>query len=118
MSTSVADKVFFVSSLTVAGSTAGLALVTGYGTRFSQLVIFGAYVLIARLSSSMFAEHHHGTWWTVIFLLNMVSFSVVGVPLWMVARKRFPKSGPSLLVCWTLFYVSMLFILFPATNGP
>ena len=118
MSMSIADKVFFVSSLTVAGSTAGLWLVTGYGTWFLQLVVFGAYALIARLSSNMFAEHHHGTWLAVTFLLNMVSFSVVGVPLWMVARKHFPKSGTLLLICWTAFYVSMLFILFPATDGP
>jgi hypothetical protein len=66
----------------------------------------------------MFADQHHGVLWTVAFLLNIVCFALVAVPLWLLTRKRLPKWGTFLVICWTVFYVAMLFILFPATDGP
>jgi len=53
----------------------------GYGTMLDQLVVFGAWAIIARLSSGMFADNHHGYLWAVAFLLNMIGYSVVAVPL-------------------------------------
>jgi len=35
-----------------------------------------------------------------------------------VARKRLPKLAKIIIICWTVFYLAMLFILFPATDGP
>jgi hypothetical protein len=66
----------------------------------------------------MFAEHHDGYVWAVAFLLNMVGFSVVAVPLWLFSRYRLVKWVLFLNICWTAFWVAMLFLLFPATNGP
>jgi hypothetical protein len=113
-----ADKVFFATGVLVAGSTAGLPYVTGYGTGLFQLVVLGAWSIIAHLSSGMFADQHHGVLWAVAFLLNIFCFAVVALPLWLLTRKRFPRWGSIFLICWTVFYVAMLFILFPATDGP
>lgn len=114
----LADKVFLSCSAVVAVSTMGLPYVSGYGTVLDQLVVLGAYAIIARLSSGMFAEHHDGYVWAVAFLLNMVGFSVVAVPLWLFSRYRLVKWVLFLNICWTAFWVAMLFLLFPATNGP
>jgi hypothetical protein len=118
MNTRFADKVLFVSSLIVAGSTAGLPYVGGYGTGLFQLVVLGAWAIIARLSSGAFADQHHGVLWAVAFVLNMVCFSVAAVPLWLLTRKRLPRWGALFIICWTVFYLAMLFVLFPATDGP
>lgn len=114
----LADRMFLSCSAVVAVSTVGLAYVTGYGTVLDQLVVLGAYAIIARLSSGMFAEHHHGYMWALAFLLNMIGFSVVAVPLWLFSRYRLVKWALFLSICWTAFWVAMLFILFPATDGP
>jgi hypothetical protein len=114
----LADKVFLSCSAVVAVSTVGLPYVMGYGTVLDQLVVFGAWAIIARLSSGMFVEHHHGYLWAVAFLLNMIGFCVVAVPLWLLSRYRLLKWGLFLSICWTAFWVAMLFLLFPATNGP
>lgn len=113
-----ADRAIVTSSLVVAVSTACLAAVPGYGTVLFQLVVLGAWSIVARFSSGMFADRHQGIVWGVTLLLNMVGFSLVGLPLWLLSRKRLPKWGTTLIVCWTVFYISMLFILFPATSGP
>jgi len=41
----------------------------------------------------MFAEHHHGYLWAVALLLNMIGFSVVAAPLWLLSRYRLAKWG-------------------------
>jgi hypothetical protein len=104
--------------MVVAGSTAALPFVRGYGTGLFQLVVLGAWAIIAKLSSGTFADQHHGPLWVVAFLLNMLCFCLVAVPLWLVSRKRLPKLARILIICWTVFYLAMLFILFPATDGP
>ena len=113
-----ADKAFSACGVLVAGSTLGLPYVRGYGTQLFQLVAFGAWSIIAHLSSGMFADQHHGLLWMVASLLNIVCFSVVGAPLWLLTRKRLPQASAFLVVCWTVFYVAALFVLFPATDGP
>jgi hypothetical protein len=114
----LADKVFLSCSAVAAVSTVGLPYVTGYGTVLDQLVVFGAWAIIARLSSGMFVEHHHSYLWAVAFLLNMIGFCVVAVPLWLLSRYRLLKWGLFLSICWSAFWVAMLFLLFPATIGP
>jgi glucan phosphoethanolaminetransferase (alkaline phosphatase superfamily) len=118
MNMGFADKAFLASSAVVAGSTVGLPYVTGYGTELFQLVALGAWSIIARLSSGKFADQHHGVLWMVAFLLNIVCFAVIAVPLWLLTRRRLPKFGAFLIICWMVFYVAMLFVLFPATDGP
>ena len=118
MNTRFADRTFFASSLLVAVSTAGLPYVTGYGTGLFQMVVLGAWSIVAHLSSGMFADQHHGVLWAIAFILNIVCFALIAVPLWLLSRKRVPKLGTFLIICWTVLYVAMLFVLFPATDGP
>jgi hypothetical protein len=113
-----ADTVIFACEGLVAASTAGLPYVTGYGTGLFQLIVLGAWSIIARLSSGKFADQHHGELWAVAFLLNIICFNVVAVPLWLLTRKRVPKLSAISIVCFMVFYVAMLFVLFPATDGP
>jgi hypothetical protein len=118
MNSQVGNKVSLTCAAVVAVSTAAIPYVTGYGTRLFQLVVLGAFAIVARLSSQVFADQHHSYLWIVAFLLNMVGFSVVAIPLWLLSRRRLRNWGPVLTVCWTVSWIAMLFILFPATDGP
>ena len=113
-----ADKVFLISSGAVALSTAGLPYVTGYGTRLFQLVLLGAWYLLAHLSSGMFADQHHAILYVVALFLNLVVFLVVAFPVWVLCRNRGPRSGSFVIASWVVLYLAMLFVLFPATDGP
>jgi hypothetical protein len=113
-----ADTIAFTCEGLVAASTAGLPYVIGYGTAQFQLVVLGAWSIIAHLSSGKIADQHHGVLWAVAFLRNIICFNVVAVPMWLLTRKRFPKSSAFLIICWTVFYLATLFVLFPATDGP
>ncbi len=113
-----ATRVFFTSGVAVALTTVSFPYVTGYGTSLFQLVVLGAWSLIAHLSSGLFADHHHGILYLVALLLNLVGFSFVAVPLWLCFRNRATRFGSFAIVGWTVFYVAMLFFLFPATDGP
>jgi hypothetical protein len=113
-----ADRAIITSGLVVAASTAGLAAVRGYGTVMFQLVVLGAWSIVARLSSGLFADRHQGIVWLVAVVVNITVFSLIGIPVWLFSRNRLRKWGTLVIVCWTVFYVAMLFILFPATDGP
>lgn len=113
-----ADKAIAASGLVVAASTAGLAAVSGYGTLLFQIVMLGAWSIVAHFTSGSFADHHQGVVWTVTLLLNVLVFAIVGVPLWLISRNHSLSWGPLLIICWTILYVAMLFLLFPATDGP
>lgn len=113
-----ADRAMITSDLVVAASTAGLAAVRGYGTVMFQFVVLGARSIVARLSSGMFADRHQGIVWLVALVVNITVFSLIGIPVWLLSRNRLPKWGTLVIVCWTIVYVALLFILFPATDGP
>ena len=113
-----ADKAITTSGLIAIASTAGLVAVRGWGTVLFQIVVLGAWSIVAHFTSGLFADQHHGIVWIVALLLNTLGFAIVGVPLWLISRNRLPKSGPVLIICWTVLYLAMLFVLFPATDGP
>ncbi len=113
-----ADKAMLGSCVAIAVSTAGLPFVRGYGTGLFQLVALSAWGIIAKLTSGRFADQHHGLLWTVALFLNLLCFCIVAVPLWLATRKRLPRLARLLIIGWTVFYVAMLFVLFPATDGP
>jgi hypothetical protein len=113
-----ADKAITTSGLIAIASTAGLVAVRGWGTVLFQIVVLGAWSIVAHFSSGLFADQHHGIVWIVALLLNTLGFAIVGVPLWLISRNRLPKSGPVLIICWAVLYLAMLFVLFPARDGP
>lgn len=112
------DRIFINSAIAVALSTAAFPYVGGYGTILFQAVVLGAWSLIERLSSGQFADRHNGIVWVVTFLLNMIAFGFIAAPAWALFRNRAPKFASIFVICWTIFYVAMLFVLFPATFGP
>jgi hypothetical protein len=74
--------------------------------------------LPARLSSGIFADQPHGLLWMVALLFNMLCFGIVALPVWLISRKRWPTPGTLLILGWMSLYVAMLFLLFPAMDGP
>jgi hypothetical protein len=102
----------------VALTTATLPYVTGYGTNLFQIIVLGAWSIVAHFSSGLFADRHQIVVWPVALLLNLVVFLVIALPVWAVFRNRAPRVANVATICWLLFYVSMLYFLFPATSSP
>lgn len=102
----------------VAASTGFLALVSGYGTVLYQVVVLGSWGLVARVTSSRFADQHDGTVWSVAVLINGLLFFVPALLIYAGTRRKRRRLGVGLLLLWCLFYVASLFWLFPASDGP
>jgi hypothetical protein len=117
--TSSAPRHVLVGSISLVGvSTAVLPSVTGYGTGLFQIVVLGAWSIVAHLSSGRFADQHQGPVWFVALLLNVVLFLVPALVVYLPGRKRLPMLTMIVLVSWLGFYLASLFFLFPATDGP
>ena len=113
-----ADKTLIASETTVALTTLTFPFITGYGTVLFQIVVLGAWGIVARVTSGQFADLHHSALWLVALVLNVVAFSLVAVPVWALSRSRAPRFASIAVVLWCALYVSLLFVLVPATDGP
>jgi hypothetical protein len=112
----IVDKVLVASTIGVALTTAAFGHVvnSGPGTILLQFLIIGAALLFVK-----FVVPHHGLMLPAMLLLNMALFLLPAIPIYAVTRKRVPRLGSLLIVCWSILYVAMLFFLFPAPNeGP
>jgi hypothetical protein len=118
LNNSIPTRALFLCTLAVAGSTAALPWVQGYGTKLGQVVVLGAWGLLAAVTSGRYADLHHGPLWALALLLNLVLFLILAGPWWFLTRRRFPRASVVILVVWCVFYLSSLFYLFPATDGP
>jgi len=45
-----------------------------------QLVVLGAWSIVARLSSGIFADRHQGLVWLLALAVNITVFSLIGIP--------------------------------------
>jgi hypothetical protein len=99
-------------------STAAFPSVTGYGTQLFQVVVLTAWAVLAGLTSSRFADQHHGILWTLAAGVNVLTFWIVAVPLWAFLRRRAQLVALCALLGLSAFYLASLFWLFPATDGP
>ena len=111
-------RVFLLCIVIAALSTVGMPYIEGYGTMLAQIVGLGAWALVAAASSGMFADQHHEIIWPIAASLNVVLYSVVATPVYLLLRRRAPKALLVFLVLWLMFYVACLYFLFPATDGP
>jgi len=102
----------------IAVSTAFLPWITGYGTVLFQVIVFGAWAIVAAVSSATFADQNHGPMWLVAVVLNVAVFSLPGFAMLFLTRNRCPRLGVVGLSAWAAFYLLALFVLFPATDGP
>jgi len=112
------DKTLIGAETAVALTTVTFPFVTGYGTVLFQVVVLGAWGIVARLTSGQFADLQHGALWTVALVLNLVAFSLIAVPVWALFRSRAPRFSSVAVVLWCALYVTLLFVLVPATDGP
>src|SRR5262245_50768176 len=115
---SLPARTFVVGTALVALSTIILPWITGYGTVLFQVIVLGAWMILASLTSGTFADQHNGPLWSVALLLNVASFSLPGLAIFYVSRRRWPLIGAIGLCAWAAFYLLALFVLFPATDGP
>jgi len=108
----------FVCLVAVALSTVALPYVTGYGMQLFEVVVLGAWGLVAAVTSGAYADQHHFVVWPVAAVLNVVLFSFLALPLYFIFRRRAPVFSSTVLLAWLIFYVCCLFVLFPGTDGP
>jgi len=92
--------------------------VTGYGTILYQIVVLGAWRILASFGSGAFADTHHQVVWLLAGAINLIIFLVPEVTIWFAARKRWPGIFSIATCAWCGFYLLCLFFLFPATDGP
>src|SRR5580704_8520250 len=97
----------------VAVSTAALVNVTGYGTILFQIVVLGAWAILAKLTSATYADTHHPALWIVATATNLTAFLVPEVVIWFSTRKRWPVICSIATCVWCGFYLLCLFWLFP-----
>jgi hypothetical protein len=112
------QRVLLLTAGAVGVSTAFLPSVTGYGTILFQAVVLGAWGIVASLTSGKCADLHHGSVWSVAFILNLILFLIPALIVWLVLRKSSPKTCSIVMLVWFVFYMASLFFLFPATDGP
>ena len=115
---SLPAKTFLTGVGVVAVSTTFLPWITGYGTVLFQVIVLGAWYIVAAMSSATFADQHHGPMWLVAVVLNVAVFSLPGFAMFRLTRSRWPRLGVVGLSAWAAFYLLALFVLFPATDGP
>lgn len=111
-------KVFLAGSAAVVASTFALPSVTGYGTNLSQVVVLGAWGLVALVTSGEFADNHHTIVWPLAGLINVLLFSIPAAVAYVLLRNRKSRECIAVLILWLAFYLANLFVLFPATDGP
>ena len=111
-------KVLIVAACMVGASTAPLLNVAGYGTILGQIVVLGAWFMVASITSGLYADTHHFVLWPVAVVLNLTLYLVPATGIWLAVRKRWPPWCSVVIVVWLMFYVASLFWLFPATDGP
>lgn len=110
--------VLLFAAAIVGASTFLLPQVEGYGTVWQQAVLLGAYSIVSALTSSSFAESHRSVVLIMAFVLNVIAFLLPGALLWVVLAKRSPRLAQTACAVWCVTYLCLLFILFPAHDGP
>jgi hypothetical protein len=112
------DRTLLVTTGAVGASTAVLPAIGGYGTILFQVVVLGAWGIVASVSSSESADLNRGAVWFVALLLNVLLFLVPAVLIWLITHRRWPQVSTVSLITWCVVYLAALFVLFPATDGP
>jgi hypothetical protein len=112
------STVLLACACAVALATPVLFHVHGYGTILLQLVVLGAWGLLAAVSSGAYADHHYWLVMALAVVVNVVLFSVPAVAIVAATARRSPAIAKWAIAAFFAFYLLSLFILFPATDGP
>jgi hypothetical protein len=111
-------KILIAAACMVGASTAALLNVAGYGTVLSQIVVLGAWFVVAAITSGAYADTHHSVLWPVALSLNLILFLIPASGIWLATSKPRPSWCSVAILGWLAFYLASLFWLFPATDGP
>ncbi len=112
-------KIVLLSLVGIVGlSTLKLSTISGYGTVLFQIVALGAWGVVASVTSEVFADQNNTIVWVTALVINVFLFVIPAIAFWLVLKKRWPLIYVGVLLVWFLFYLSALFFLFPATDGP
>jgi hypothetical protein len=106
------------STAVVGVSTIALPWIHGYGTGLFQIVVLGAFAIVAAVSSNAYADLHHGPVWCVALSINVLLFIIPAALIFFATNGRWPRASTTGILTWCIFYLACLFILFPATDGP
>lgn len=112
------DRTFVASLAAVAASTLALPWIYGYGTVLFQIVVLGAWSLLAKMSSQIYADRHHAPLWMIALIFNVLLYAIPAAAIWALTRTRWPRFSVYAVLSWGAFYLASLFVLFPATDGP
>jgi hypothetical protein len=112
------NRTLLTSLGVVAASTIALPWVGGYGTILFQVIVLGAWALLAKITSQQYADLHHAPLWALALIFNIVAFAIPATLVWALTRTRWPRASSYLMLSWCAFYIAALFVLFPATDGP
>jgi hypothetical protein len=112
------NRIFLICTIVVAASTIVLPTVGGYGTVIFQIVVLGAWGILAAVRSGQYADFHHGQLLSSALALNVLIFLIPAAILWLITRRKWPAPGAVVITVWCALYLSFLFFLVPATDGP
>jgi hypothetical protein len=112
------SRILLACSALVALSTIAFPWIQGYGTILGQVVVLGAWGVVAALTSGRYADLHHGIVWTVALFLNVLIFSIPAGLFYAAMHRRLPRAFGLTVAVWCLLYLGCLFVLFRATIGP
>jgi hypothetical protein len=101
----------------VGASTAAIPYVAGYGTVLFQIVAFGGWRIAAAMTSDPNVGTHPVVLLLSTLLLNLIVFLTPAMGFWIVARKRWSTWCSVTIFAWCVFYLLLLFWLFPAMDG-
>jgi hypothetical protein len=107
-----------VAVAAVAISALFLPGVTGYGTRWFQVVTLYGWHFAQKLTSSDFVYGHRYFGWVAAGIVSTALFAIPTFIVWLICRSRWSSGGRWLIAIWCAFYLACLFALFPATEGP
>ena len=74
-----------------------------YGTLLYQVVVLGGWMLVAAVTSQVFADQNHWAVWPVVTALNVALFSLPALPVYFIFRRRAPSLASVLLLAWLTF---------------
>ena len=112
------NRTLLASFGVVAASTIALPSVGGYGTVLFQVVVLNAWAIVAAATSQFYADHHHAPVWILALVLNVALYAIPATLIWGLTRTKWPRASTWLMLCWCVFYLASLFVIFRATDGP
>jgi ABC-type amino acid transport substrate-binding protein len=103
-------KTFGASCVLVIASTFALPFVTGYGTNLFQLVVGGAWSIVAAVASDAYADLAKALVWFPAGILNVLLFGVPAAAILLATRRSRASLRNFALLSWLVVYEASLLV--------